>query len=309
MVSAEKTAAVDHAGEKKHKNALMPQLPVNIEEGASCISAECHSNLSKKKFVHAVGVNGFFCTRCHEFKSRGKHIFKKMPEITRPICARCHSEEFGTPEEVRGTPTKVIRKGQEQKKHKPFAEGRCTACHDAHQSDYYRHLKYGYPSGIYASFRLETYGLCLHCHKVFERVLTEPRTLELTNFRNGNLNLHFRHVNKSKGRVCTICHNPHESANDRLIKDNFMFGNRLLTINFEMTETGGKCSPTCHRLAQYDRYKPVFNMIKTSPRPGKDATLGELRKSMERDLKKKKSSAEKIKNPTNIQEEHDDKAR
>jgi predicted CXXCH cytochrome family protein len=282
---------------------------IQIKEGASCIAADCHSTIGSKKYVHAVGVNGLFCTRCHEFEKTGEHRFKKMPEITKPVCARCHSEEFGTPEDVRGMPSKVIKEGKELKQHKPFAEGRCTACHDAHQSDYFRHLKYGYPSGIYATFSPETYGLCLHCHKNFAMVLTEPRTLELTNFRNGNLNLHFRHVNKSKGRVCTICHNPHESANDRLIKDNFMFGNRLLTINFELTETGGKCAPTCHRKARYDRYRPVFNMIKTSPRPGKDATLQELNESMQRDMKKKKESAEKKQNPSNTQEEHDDKSR
>jgi len=33
----------------------------------------------------------------------------------------------------------------------------------------------------------------------------------------------------------------------------------MLLINFEKTETGGKCLPGCHQLFGYDRGKPVKN--------------------------------------------------
>jgi len=36
----------------------------------------------------------------------------------------------------------------------------------------------------------------------------------------------------------------------------------------------------------YDRYEPVFNALKTTPREGREATEEELKKAKERELKK-----------------------
>ncbi|MEW6600956.1 MAG: cytochrome c3 family protein, partial [Nitrospirota bacterium] len=258
-------------------NAQSEILSINTE--ASCITSSCHAAMGKKKYVHAVGVDGRQCIRCHEILKQGEHSFKKIPPVTFPICSKCHSEEFSTPSDIKGSPPKVIYEDKEMKFHAPFAEGKCTECHDAHESDYYKHLKAEYTEEYYASYTDGTYSLCLKCHKALEKALTEPRTLTDTRFRNGNLNLHFRHVNKPKGRTCKTCHHHHGSKtkNLLLIKDAFPFGKRSLLINYEKTETGGSCAPACHATVQYDRYEPVETNMKTTPREGVDATPEELR--------------------------------
>lgn len=266
-----------------------------IDTEASCVAASCHDNMGKKKYVHGVGVNGKHCTKCHAVINKGEHTFS-LPERAVELCSQCHSGQYIAPSDVEGSPPVIItgadvfEEGQETSLHKPFAEGKCTECHDAHESDYYLHLRGSYPEGFYEIFQADAYGLCIKCHKDFGAVLTEPRTLTATQFRNGNLNLHYRHVNKTKGRTCKACHHPHGTENPKLIKTDFVFGLRNLSINFEKTETGGGCGPSCHAAVKYDRYSPVDIIMYTTPRPGRDATQAELRASRERYLNE---SAEK----------------
>lgn len=258
-------------------------FPINKE--ASCITSSCHADMGQKKYVHAVGVDGKNCNRCHEIVKEGEHSFKKLPSETYPLCAKCHSEEFTTPPDLKGSPPKVKLKDKEIKFHAPFAEGKCTECHDAHESNFHKHLKAEYPREFYASYSAEIYSLCYKCHKEMKEALAEPRTLNATGFRNGNLNLHFRHVNKTKGRNCKTCHHHHGSKNPKLIKESFLFGKRKLAIKYEKTKTGGSCTTACHVPVKYDRYKPVETSMKTTPRLGRDATPEELRLSRERDMK------------------------
>ncbi|MBI4688054.1 MAG: cytochrome c3 family protein, partial [Nitrospirae bacterium] len=246
--------------------------PLSIDTEASCITASCHAGMGKKRYVHVAGVDAKQCKRCHEIIKQGEHSFKKVPSETFPLCVKCHSEEFAPPEDIKGTPPKVILKDKELKLHKPFAEGKCTECHDAHESDFYKHLKAEYPQGLYASFSAGQYSLCLKCHKEILKAFTEARTLTDTGFRNGNLSLHFRHVNMLKGRTCQACHHHHGSKKPKLIRDTFVFGKKALTVNFEKTATGGSCGPACHINIKYDRYEPVKHLMKTTPVPGNDAT-------------------------------------
>jgi predicted CXXCH cytochrome family protein len=262
-----------------------------LEPGASCITASCHTGMEKKKYVHEIGVDGMKCSRCHETKTEGSHDFKKIPAEMMYLCAQCHRADVLPPKDVKKSPPQVISEDKARKLHKPFAEGRCTACHDAHSSNYSRHLKLSFPEGMYASYQEDTYALCASCHKDLEKKLTEPRTMELTMFRNGNVNLHYRHVNKNKGRTCKACHHPHGLDKARLLRDTFQFGNRRLTVDYEKTETGGMCSTTCHRVAKYDRYKPELNYIRTEPLPGEQATKEELEQSRKADLKQLEEKA------------------
>ncbi|MFC1672367.1 hypothetical protein ACFL01_04460, partial [Planctomycetota bacterium] len=62
----------------------------------------------------------------------------------------------------------------------------------------------------------------------------------------------------------------------KLIRKSFTFGKRALTIRYERTKTGGSCATSCHVPVKYDRYEPVKNTMKTTPRKGKDATKAEL---------------------------------
>lgn len=269
-------------------------FPIDI--AASCITSSCHADMGKKKYVHAVGVNIKYCNKCHEIEKEGEHSFKNLPLETRLLCAQCHSEEIAAPAEFEKTPPKVILKDGGYF-HEPFAEGKCTECHDAHESNFKKHLKAEYPGEFYASYSAGAYSLCLNteCHKGLEKALTEPRTLTDTKFRNGNLNLHFRHVNKKKGRTCRACHHHHNSKNPKLIRDSFPFRKKILTIKYKKTETGGSCTTTCHIPVKYDRYKPVEILMKTTPRLGKDATPEDLKLSRKRDRKGLKTKLKRAK--------------
>jgi len=99
------------------------------------------------------------------------------------------------------------------------------------------------------------FSLCFSCHK--RDMVQYPETSFATNFRDGERNLHFVHVNnKQKGRSCRLCHNFHGSADPKLIRDSAPFGKWNLPLKFVKTETGGGCSPGCHKPLYYDRKTP-----------------------------------------------------
>jgi predicted CXXCH cytochrome family protein len=271
-----------------------------IDTGASCITSSCHEDIGKKKYVHGVGVDGKHCIKCHDVVNEGEHSFT-LPSKSIELCVQCHSGQYLAPSDIKGDPKKVvITMGDvfegEMKTvfHRPFFEGKCTSCHNPHESDFYMHLKGSYPRGLYATYTADSYGLCIICHKDFDKVLTEPRTLSYTGFRNGNLNLHYRHINREKGRTCRICHHPHGSENPKLIKDGFKFGIRELSIEFKKTDTGGSCAPSCHIPISYDRYAPVDILMKVTPRLGQDAEERELIESRKKYLQEKKEAEESV---------------
>jgi hypothetical protein len=307
--------------------AQKDSFPIDTE--ASCITSSCHADMGMKKYVHAAGVDAKHCNKCHEIVKQGEHSFKKLLSETYSLCVKCHNSKFltvahpaapahsttlcvmchsskfvaspemkKTAEELKFEDVIYKKDDKEVKFHTPVAEGKCTECHDAHESNFYRHFKAGYPGEFYASYSPETYSLCLNikCHKGLERALAEPRTLTDTKFRNGNLNLHFRHVNKEKSRTCRVCHQHHGSKNPKLIRETFPFGNTTLTIKYEKSETGGSCESPCHIPVKYDRYKPVEIFMKTTPRLGEDATPEELELSREREMKELKTELGKSEN-------------
>ena len=82
----------------------------------------------------------------------------------------------------------------------------------------------------------------------------------LTDFRNGDRNLHHVHVNRErKGRTCRACHETHASSRDKHIRDSVPFGEGgwELPIGFERRANGGSCAPGCHTPYAYDRVDPV----------------------------------------------------
>ena len=100
------------------------------------------------------------------------------------------------------------------------------------------------------------YKLCFTCHS--EDLVLTKETHDLTNFRNGDLNLHYLHVNKSRrGRTCRSCHATHASNLPNHIRKSVPYGMWELPIQFEKTETGGGCKPGCHLSFTYNREKPV----------------------------------------------------
>jgi predicted CXXCH cytochrome family protein len=201
--AAEEESPVRDISSAEDVSSVKDIPPIDTE--ASCVAASCHDGMGKKKFVHGVGVDGNHCTKCHKVVRKGEHTFT-LPERTIEVCAQCHSGQYIAPPDVKGDAPEIIsagdvfEEGEDPMFHVPFAEGKCTACHDAHESDNYLHLKGTYPRGFYAVYSPKEYNLCYMCHTKFRAVVETPRTLDATGFRNGNLNLHFQHVNKRKGR-------------------------------------------------------------------------------------------------------------
>ena len=86
--------------------------------------------------------------------------------------------------------------------------------------------------------------------------LSTTKMLMKTNFRDGDKNLHFKHVNKPKGRNCIICHNVHASDENFLIQTQTKPDSVLQKkIIFTKTENGGKCEVGCHKPREYSREK------------------------------------------------------
>ena len=94
-------------------------------------------------------------------------------------------------------------------------------------------------------------------------------TLELTDFRNGEDNLHYLHVkDDTRGRTCRACHATHASDLPKNIRETVPYGMWELPIGFKKTDTGGSCSPGCHLPKSYDRKDPVDNAPSDLPAEG-----------------------------------------
>ncbi|MFG0286310.1 MAG: cytochrome c3 family protein [Phycisphaerales bacterium JB039] len=141
--------------------------------------------------------------------------------------------------------------------HGPVADGDCAACHGVHGAEHSRLLKLSYAESFYVPFSQEAYALCFTCHDQ-RQILETPTTV--TKFRDGTANLHALHVNREQGRSCRSCHNTHASKSKAQVRETAQFGQWELPLNFTLTETGGSCSPGCHKPAAYDRVAPVGSL-------------------------------------------------
>jgi predicted CXXCH cytochrome family protein len=171
------------------------------------------------------------------------------------LCTACHDKpiKMADDETLRSFTDEIKDK---KYLHGPVADKDCTGCHISHGSDHFRLLAKEYPAQFYAPFSKDNYALCFSCHP--ETVVLTKETSDLTDFRNGTLNLHYVHVNKpERGRTCRSCHATHASNLPKHIRASVPYGVWNLPINFEKTATGGKCAPGCHLPYTYDRQSPV----------------------------------------------------
>jgi predicted CXXCH cytochrome family protein len=229
----------------------------------------CHSAaMFEGETVHGPVADGN-CIGCHEphASEHAKLVKATMPEL----CFDCHGRAIRDANGHSLPSAKRPFDDSEMNKHMPFGIGMCGMCHEPHASDNHRLLSGPYPANFYTDYAEDKY-FCFGCHDA--KAFAEPRTLTDTKFRNGNLNLHYRHVNRDKGRTCRACHDHHAARSDKLIRDQVPFGERHIQIrDFQLTETGGQCGPTCHALVSYDRFTPVEIGLMVSPREGEDAPL------------------------------------
>lgn len=218
----------------------------------------CHKD--KEQYVAAVRTKhealslGKSCVNCHD--PHVADLPKQLAAAPMDLCFKCHDKELDTPT------GKIInmKKWVEENPiwHGPIKQKDCAACHNPHGSDNFRILKKFFPREFYTSFEVEKYALCFNCHE--QTLVLDPQTTTLTGFRNGDANLHFKHVNKmEKGRTCRACHELHASKRPKRMREGVPFGAWEIPINYEKTKTGGRCAPGCHVPRGYDRDRAVVN--------------------------------------------------
>ncbi|MBT8484240.1 MAG: hypothetical protein HKO59_12440 [Phycisphaerales bacterium] len=195
------------------------------------------------------------CANCHDAHASDRPLLLKDRQDV--LCLQCHDQPV-TARDGRVIPDMTPSIRDRAFKHGPVESGQCTACHNVHGARQTRLLREQFEPSFYASFDLTNYALCFECHE--SALVTEPRTATLTDFRDGERNLHFLHVNREKkGRTCRTCHEIHGSDLPSHIAESVPFegSSWALPIGFEPTATGGGCAPGCHVPMQYDRVEPI----------------------------------------------------
>lgn len=230
-----------------------------LQSKSPTLCLDCHEDkkeqLAQVSVKHGALEIDRSCLNCHD--AHMSNIGKNLIMEPMDLCLSCHDREYKTDNDKK---IMNIKKwlAENTDHHGPIKQKDCSGCHDPHGSQNFRILRYFYPPSFYKPFKPENYNLCFSCHE--KTLVLNPKTTKLTNFRNGEKNLHFTHVNKPvKGRTCRACHETHASNFPKHIREGVPFGGWELPVNYVKTETGGSCTPGCHKIKQYDRVEEVIN--------------------------------------------------
>jgi predicted CXXCH cytochrome family protein len=228
-----------------------------VKAGAPELCYSCHADIKHtaetSAHKHSAVTSKDGCLHCHTpHASTVQFILKDAPMA---LCESCHDKPVSTQD---GRPIASFTEQVRDKKslHGPVAQKDCSGCHATHGSEYFRLLVKDYPPMFYAPFSIDNYALCFSCHP--QSLVLTRQTADLTDFRNGDLNLHYVHVNKERrGRTCRSCHATHASDLPKHVRQSVPYGVWELPINYHKTETGGGCQPGCHAPLPYDRQSPA----------------------------------------------------
>ncbi len=221
----------------------------------------CHIEIKqaveKAPHKHSAVIEGDGCVNCHN--AHGGDLAKLMKTTPAKICLSCHNKKIKTKDGRTIVSVSEIL-DPTMKKHGPVAEGSCGGCHNVHGSEVAHLLQLAYPARFYTPFEHENYALCFECHD--SQLVELKRTDSLTQFREGDVNLHYLHVNKDKrGRTCRACHTVHASKNNFQLRDSVPYGRWELPVGYKPTENGGSCAPGCHKPFEYNRTHENVQMI------------------------------------------------
>lgn len=218
----------------------------------------CHQDLARivetSSNVHEGALKGKSCSNCHAAHASSYPAL--LVNHPYDLCLSCHDQEIKKPD---GTVVENMARLIEENpyRHGPVVRKNCVACHDPHGTNIFSLLRKTYPQEFYAPFYIEEYALCFQCHP--QEIFLEDCTTTLTNFRDGEVNLHFLHVNKQdKGRTCRACHETHASSQKAHIRSAVPYGDWEFPLVFESNDDGGTCLSGCHEERSYLRkYHPV----------------------------------------------------
>jgi predicted CXXCH cytochrome family protein len=236
-----------------------------LKGDAPTLCYSCHETIQNvaehSKHQHGVVTAAGGCLKCHTpHASTVRYLMKDNPET---LCLECHDEPQAISEdEVLPSFTSEIK--DKKYLHGPVQDKTCSGCHVAHGSDNHRLLQKAYPELFYAPYNPENYALCFSCHS--DSIVKDAKTVDLTDFRNGDVNLHYLHVNKpERGRTCRACHETHGSNLPKHLREKVPYGMWEMPMGYVKTDDGGSCSPGCHMPKGYDRIAPVDYAASTSP--------------------------------------------
>lgn len=232
-----------------------------LKEEPEKLCLSCHekvkTQIATAVVAHSAVTRDDACLNCHT--PHGGTLSKLMKAEPAEACLKCHDKSI----KVAGgrvVASMAAVQNPSQFKHGPLREGDCAGCHIAHGSPEPHLLAKTYSSAFYQSFSLDKYELCFSCHN--RDLVLLKNTTGLTGFRNGDVNLHYLHVNKSeKGRNCRACHETHTSSLPLHLREKVAFGGWELPIGYRQTPNGGACASACHKEYQYDRVSPVANPV------------------------------------------------
>jgi len=194
------------------------------------------------------------CLNCHTPHASDAGNLLKGPAYN--LCIGCHSVDGLTDGDGEVLTNFSTLLKENPVVHAPIEARDCSACHTAHGGKIFRLLVTEYPAEFYAPYNPENYKLCFTCHN--SEIVSAEETTTLTDFRDGNRNLHDVHVHKKeRGRTCRACHEVHAAPQPHLIRDGVPYGKSgwILKINYTPTPNGGSCEKTCHGAFSYDRTK------------------------------------------------------
>lgn len=212
----------------------------------------CHDGVRESfeasKSVHKVINSKKSCAGCHSphGSAYGKFLYAEGKEL----CLRCHNRTIRT---ENGLIPNIKGMLKETNTIHPVIEDGCVVCHMPHAADYPKLLNAAFPQETYVKAEVSTFELCFGCHD--SGLLTEEKSEISTNFRDGDRNLHFVHINGHKARNCNVCHNVHGSPNEHLITQRTTFGNWEMPLRVGFNPDGGSCNTGCHAEKHYNRVK------------------------------------------------------
>lgn len=231
-----------------------------VSTKALCLNCHAGDISVDTKVKHGPAVDEKSCVNCHNPHSSKNEKLLRLP--SKQLCLSCHDKEIpATLSDARVIPNIRAKIEDSAFKHTGAVMGDCTTCHNPHGSDNNRILKANYSVSNYNEYPgsgPNPYAMCFTCHD--QNMLNEKDFKDNTGFRDENKNYHWSHVvdaggdqDKTQGRSCRICHDPHGSNQEFHINESWNMNGNQINIKYTKTQNGGQCTYSCHDLKTYTR--------------------------------------------------------